>query len=199
MSADDRNLTWHDGQVSDDDRAALLGHRAACVWFTGLSGSGKSTLARATEKALVDAGVHAYVLDGDNVRMGLSGDLGFSAEDRVENIRRIGEVARLLVDSGAVVLTAFISPYRDDRDRARALMADRFVEVWVNPGLDVCEQRDPKGLYKRARAGEIANFTGVSAPYEEPAAAEIVVDTSGDLAACVDQVVGYLREHGIVR
>lgn len=200
MASDDRNLTWHDGQVTPDDRAALLGHRSACLWFTGLSGSGKSTLARATEQALVQAGVQAYVLDGDNVRMGLNGDLGFTAEDRAENIRRIGEVARLLVDSGAVVLTAFISPYRADRASARALMADRFFEVWVNPGLEVCEQRDPKGLYRRARAGEIPRFTGISAPYEEPEAAEIEVDTGGDdLQACVERVVSHLRERGIIQ
>ena len=186
MSSKGTNLTWHAGQVSADERATLLGHGAACLWFTGLSGSGKSTLSRAVEKALVQRGVHAYVLDGDNVRMGLNADLGFAAEDRTENIRRIGEVARLFVDSGAVVLTAFISPYRVDRARARELIGDGFLEVWVNPGLDVCEERDPKGLYARARAGEISNFTGVSAPYEAPEAAELEVDTG---AASVDESV----------
>jgi len=193
------NLTWHDGQVSPDDRARVLGHRAACLWFTGLSGSGKSTLSRAVEKRLADLGAHAYCLDGDNVRMGLNGDLGFSPDDRAENIRRIGEVARLFVDSGAIVLTAFISPYRRDRDAARALIGTDFAEVWVNPGLAVCEARDPKGLYVRARAGEIANFTGVSAPYEAPPAAELEVDTGAlDLEASVDRVVLWLREGGIL-
>ena len=193
------NLTWHAGQVSADQRARLLGHRAACLWFTGLSGSGKSTLSRAVETALVDRGVHAYVLDGDNVRMGLNGDLGFAAEDRTENIRRIGEVARLFVDSGAVVLTAFISPYRADRDRARGLIGDAFVEVHVDPGLGVCEERDPKGLYARARAGEIQNFTGVSAPYEAPASPELRVDTGGlSVDESVDAVIRWLIDHGVI-
>lgn len=194
------NLTWHAGQVSADDRERVLGHRAACLWVTGLSGAGKSTLTRAVEKRLNDLGAHAYCLDGDNVRLGLNGDLGFSPEDRTENIRRIAEVARLFVDSGAIVLTAFISPYRADRDAARDLIGDAFAEVWVNPGLDVCEERDPKGLYKRARAGDIAQFTGISAPYEAPLAAELEVDTGTlDLEASVDRVIGWLREAGILR
>ncbi len=193
------NLTWHAGLVSADDRARVLGHGAACLWFTGLSGSGKSTLSRAVEKRLVELGVQAYCLDGDNVRMGLNADLGFSPEDRAENIRRISQVARLFVDSGAIVLTAFISPYRADRDAARALIGDAFAEVWVNPGLDVCEERDPKGLYERARAGEIAQFTGVSAPYEAPAAAELEVDTGSlTVDASVDLVIGWLRERGLI-
>jgi adenylylsulfate kinase len=193
------NLTWHAGQVSADDRARILGHRAACLWFTGLSGSGKSTLSRAVEKRLSELGVHAYCLDGDNVRMGLNGDLGFSPEDRTENIRRISEVARLFVDSGAIVLTAFISPYRGDRDAARTLIGAGFAEVWVNPGLVVCERRDPKGLYKRARAGEIARFTGISAPYEAPLSAELEVDTGAlDLEASVEQVVRWLRRRGLL-
>lgn len=186
------NLTWHAGHVDADARRAMLGHGAACLWFTGLSGSGKSTLARAVEQALVERGVQAYVLDGDNVRMGLNRDLGFAAADRTENIRRIGEVARLFVDSGTLVLTAFISPYRADRAAARALMGDRFLEVWVDPGLAVAEARDPKGLYKRARAGEIANFTGISAPYEPPEAAELRVDTG---ALSIDESVGVVLAH----
>jgi adenylylsulfate kinase len=195
-----RDLTWHDGLVSAADRAAKLGHGAACLWFTGLSGSGKSTLARAVEQALVGLGVQAYVLDGDNVRMGLNSDLGFAPEDRAENIRRIGEVARLFVDSGAITLTAFISPYRADRDSARALLPGRFYEVWVNPGITVCEERDPKGLYARARAGEIRDFTGVSAPYEAPIEPELVVDTgSQDVHGSTAVVLEFLRERGLIR
>ena len=193
------NLTWHAGQVTASARADLLEHRARCLWFTGLSGSGKSTLSRAVEAALVARGVHAYVLDGDNVRMGLNGDLGFGAEDRTENIRRIGEVARLFVDSGAVVLTAFISPYRADRDRVRALLGDAFAEVHVDPGLDVCEERDPKGLYARARAGEIADFTGISAPYEAPEHAELHIDTGVlSVEASVARVVDWLVTQGVI-
>ncbi len=193
------NLTWHGGHVGADRRAAMLGHRAACLWFTGLSGSGKSTLSCAVEAALVDLGVQAYVLDGDNVRMGLNSDLGFSPADRAENIRRIAEVARLFVDSGAVVLTAFISPYRADRAAARALMPDAFVEVFVDPGLAVAEARDPKGLYKRARAGEIPAFTGVSAPYEAPEAPELRVDTGAlSLERSVQAVLDHLRDRGVV-
>jgi adenylylsulfate kinase len=193
------NLTWHPGHVDAGRRQDLLGHKGVCLWFTGLSGSGKSTLSRAVESALVDRGVQAYVLDGDNVRMGLNRDLGFAPEDRAENIRRIGEVARLFVDSGTVVLTAFISPYRADRAAARALMPDSFVEVFVDPGLDVAEARDPKGLYKRARAGEIANFTGISAPYEAPDPAELRVDT-GTLSVeeSAQVVVAWLRDQGII-
>ena len=193
------NLTWHPGHVDADRRADLLGHRAACLWFTGLSGSGKSTLARAVESALVEQGVQAYVLDGDNVRMGLNRDLGFAASDRAENIRRIGEVARLFVDSGSLVLTAFISPYRADRAAARALMGPAFVEVFVDPGLDIAEARDPKGLYKRARAGQIADFTGVSAPYEAPTSPELRVDTGAlSLPDSTDAVLQYLRAQGII-
>ncbi len=193
------NLTWHEGRVSTAQRATLLGHRAACLWFTGLSGSGKSTLSRAVEEELMLRGVHSYCLDGDNVRMGLNGDLGFGPDDRAENIRRVGEVARLFVDSGAVVLTAFISPYRADRDQVRALIGDAFAEVFVNPGLEVCEARDPKGLYKRARAGEIAQFTGISAPYEEPAAPELVVDTGTlDVDESVAAVIAWLVERGVI-
>ena len=195
----DRNLTWHAGQVSVDQRAELLGHGAICLWFTGLSGSGKSTLSRAVEQALVQRGVHAYVLDGDNVRMGLNSDLGFAAEDRVENIRRIGELARLFVDSGAVTLTAFISPYRADRQAARDKLGDRFAEVFVDPGLAVAEARDPKGLYKRARAGEIPNFTGVSAPYEAPEAPELRVDTGAQsVDESVAAVLAFLEARGVI-
>jgi adenylylsulfate kinase len=190
----DRNLTRHLGSVDADDRARVLGHRGACLWFTGLSGSGKSTLAREVEERLVRRGVAAYVLDGDNVRLGLNRDLGFGPADRAENIRRIGEVAALFVDAGVVVLAAFISPYRADRDAARAKVGDGFVEVHVAASLEVCEARDPKGLYKRARAGEIPEFTGVGAPYEAPSAPEIRVDTGvlslEDAAAEVVEALG---------
>lgn len=188
------NVTWHHGEVSPDERAALLGHRPACLWLTGLSGSGKSTLARRVERFAVARGAQAYVLDGDNLRHGLNADLGFSADDRTENIRRVGEVARLFVDSGALVLAAFISPYRADRARVRALFGEgTFFEVHVATPLEVCEARDPKGLYAKARAGEIASFTGISAPYEAPEAPEIRVDTSErDLDACAEQVLDAL-------
>ena len=205
MRPKSENLTWHAGTVTAEQRAALTGHRAVCLWFTGLSGSGKSTLSRALEAALVGRGVNAYVLDGDNVRMGLNGDLGFAAEDRTENIRRIGEVARLFVDSGALVLTAFISPYRADRDRVRELLppgtdGPRFIEVWVSPGLDVCEERDPKGLYARARSGEIAQFTGISAPYEAPLSPELEVDTGGQsVDESVQTVIDWLITQHIIQ
>jgi adenylylsulfate kinase len=194
------NVTWHHGEVSAEDRRRLLGHRGACLWLTGLSGSGKSTLARRIERRLVERGVHAYVLDGDNVRHGLNADLGFGPEERAENIRRIGEVARLFVDAGTLVLTAFISPYRADRAKVRALFeAGDFLEVHVATPLAVCEQRDPKGLYRRARAGEIPEFTGVSAPYEPPEAPEVRVDTAeADLDACAAQVIDALAARGVI-
>ena len=193
------NITWHESGVSAEDRAALKGHRPALLWFTGLSGSGKSTLANGVARALHDRGVHTYVLDGDNVRHGLNKDLTFSAEDRVENIRRISEVARLFVDAGLVVMTAFISPYRDDRDRARAIVGDGFIEVHVDADVAVCESRDPKGLYKKARAGEIGDFTGISAPYEAPEHPELRIDTSSmPLEACVATVVDYLAARGLL-
>ncbi|MCO4762157.1 MAG: adenylyl-sulfate kinase [Myxococcales bacterium] len=172
------NVVWSSSQVSPAERAALLGHPGFTVWFTGLSGSGKSTLAHGLERALIDRGVLASVLDGDNIRQGLSGDLNFNAADRAENIRRVGEVAVVMTDAGTAVIAAFISPYAEDRARVRARFADgRFLEVHVSCPLEVCEQRDPKGLYIRARAGEIANFTGVSAPYEEPHDADHVART----------------------
>lgn len=192
------NLTWHIGEIDRKGRSELHGHRGVTLWLTGLSGSGKSTLSHRVERRLLDRGAFAYVLDGDNVRHGLNRDLGFSPEDRVENIRRIGEVAKLFTDAGAIVLSAFISPYRADRDRVRAIMPKGdFLEIHVAASLDVCEQRDPKGLYKKARRGEIPDFTGISAPYEAPLAAELVVDTgAADVDACADQVVAYLQSHG---
>ena len=188
-----RNIVRAQGRVADDERANNMGHRSTTVWFTGLSGSGKSTLAFAVEEALITGGVAAYVLDGDNVRFGLSRDLGFSPQDRRENIRRIGEVCRLFQDAGMVVLTAFISPYRADRDRVRALHPDRhFVEVFVDTPLEVCEARDVKGLYAKARTGEIPEFSGISAPYEPPTDPEIRVDTSLPLEECVKVIVAHL-------
>ncbi len=193
------NLTFHAGQVSADDRARVLGHQAVCLWFTGLSGSGKSTVSRAVEKALIDRGALAYGLDGDNLRLGLNRDLGFSPQDRSENIRRVIEVSRLFVDAGTIVLSAFISPYRADRDAARELLGDRFVEVHVDPGLAVCEERDPKGLYRRARAGEIAQFTGISAPYEAPLSPEIHLDTgSQGVDESAQVVLDWLVQRGVL-
>lgn len=176
------NLTTHHGEVGGEDRARAHGHRGATLWLTGLSGSGKSTLGYRVERLLVERGVFAYVLDGDNVRQGLNKDLGFSPEDRSENIRRIGEVAKLFTDAGALVLASFISPYKKDRQAIRDAMPEGgFVEVHVAASLEVCEARDPKGLYKRARAGEIPSFTGISAPYEAPEDPELRVDT-GELS-----------------
>jgi len=188
------NITWHDSGVTAEERAALNGHGPALLWFTGLSGSGKSTLANAVARALHERGVHAYVLDGDNVRHGLNKDLTFSADDRVENIRRISEVARLFADAGLVTMTAFISPYREDRERARAIVGEHFIEVHVDADVAVCESRDPKGLYKKARAGEIGDFTGISAPYEAPENPELRIDTAAmPLKACVEAVLRYLE------
>jgi adenylyl-sulfate kinase len=198
-SAARRNIVWSHSLVSADQRAAVLGHRPATVWLTGLSGSGKSTIATHAERALVDAGIAAYVLDGDNIRHGLNGDLGFSPEDRTENIRRIGEVCRLFCDAGLVVLTAFISPYRADRDLVRTLHEPgSFHEVHVDTPLEVCEARDPKGLYRRARAGEIPEFSGISAPYEPPPSPELVLPTGGaDVDDCVRRLLDHLEAAGI--
>ena len=177
-----RNLTFHHGLVSAADREALLGQRGCVLWLTGLSGSGKSTIARAVEKRLIEGGRLAYVLDGDNVRHGLNADLGFSDADRVENIRRIGEVTALFADAGLIAITAFISPFRADRDQARALLpGGRFIEVFIDAPIEVCEERDPKGLYRKAREGKISEFTGINSPYEPPEAAELVIP-SGELS-----------------
>ncbi len=193
-----KNLTRHKGQVSVAERAGLLGQRGAVVWLTGLSGSGKSTLGYALEHALVASGHPAFVLDGDNVRHGLCADLGFSAHDRDENIRRVGEVAALFAEAGVIAIASFISPYRNARERARERAgADAFIEVWLSTPLAVCEERDPKGLYKKARAGEIPNFTGIGAPYETPEDPTISLNTAElDVDACVDALVGHLRDNG---
>ena len=194
------NLHFHEHRVPRDSKEERNQHKSRVLWFTGLSGSGKSTLANATEKILHDMGLQTYILDGDNVRMGLNKDLGFSPEDRTENIRRITEVAKLFADSGSIVLTAFISPYREDRDKAREIISDNdFIEVLVSADLSVCEARDPKGLYKKARAGEIKGFTGIDAPYEEPLNPELTVETDKyDIQASAQIVVDYLIKEGII-
>ena len=212
MSENNPEVVWHESTVSRADRHRLSGHRGAVVWFTGLSGSGKSTVANAVDAKLHAMGVRTYVLDGDNVRHGLCATpqllepvhgaeyakrfgLGFSPEDRVENIRRVGAVAKLLCDAGLVTLTAFVSPYRADRDAARRqLGGGDFVEVFVDTPLEVCESRDPKGLYKKARAGEIRNFTGIDAPYEPPRAAELVLPGGEEsIDQLADRVIKYLQ------
>lgn len=194
------NVTWHQGSVTRADRERIRGHRGAILWFTGLSGSGKSTVSHRVEQKLCDLGAVSYVLDGDNVRHGLNRDLGFTAEDRTENIRRIGEVAKLFTDAATLVLCAFISPYRVDRAQVRALVpVGDFVEIYVKASLEACESRDPKGLYKKARAGGIEHFTGISAPYEEPEHPEITIDTEHHtIDQCADQVIAHLRQQRYV-
>jgi len=194
-----KNIVWHKSQVSREMREKANGHRSVVLWFTGLSGSGKSTLAHAVEDHLYQLNVRTYVLDGDNVRHGLCGDLGFSDVARRENIRRIGEASKLFVDAGIVVLTAFISPFRSDRQQVRKLMGDDFIEIYCDSSLETCEKRDVKGLYARARAGEIKDFTGISSPYEAPDTADIVVNTGVlSLQESVQQVVDYLIEEQVV-
>jgi adenylylsulfate kinase len=196
------NITWHEGHVGREERAKLLKQKGATLWFTGLSGSGKSTIAYTLEHALVQRGTLAYVLDGDNIRHGLNKNLGFSATDREENIRRIGEVAKLFADSGVLTMTSFISPYRADRDKVRALHDEGklpFIEVFVNTPIETCEQRDPKGLYKKARAGQLKGFTGIDDPYEPPLKPELTIDatnTSPQQAAV--QLIEYLEKQGII-
>lgn len=187
-------LVWHQATVTAEQRERLNAHRAVVVWFTGLSGAGKSTLAHAVEAALYQQGRHTFVFDGDNVRHGLCSDLGFSPADRCENLRRIGEMARLFVEAGNIALTAFISPMREDRERVRQIVGpERFIEVFVSCPLEVCEQRDVKGMYRRARAGEIKDFTGISAPYEPPLSPALVVDTERmTLAQSVSSVLQLL-------
>jgi adenylylsulfate kinase len=194
------NIVWHAGNVNRADREKINGHKGFTVWFTGLSGSGKSTIAVAVEKALWDRGVRTYILDGDNVRHGLNSNLGFSPEDRTENIRRIGEVAKLFNDAGLVALTAFISPYRADRDKVRALMTEGdFLEVLVDCPVEECEKRDVKGLYAKARAGQIKEFTGISAPYEAPEKPELVLPTHQlSEQQSVDKVISFLEEKGYI-
>jgi adenylylsulfate kinase len=196
------NVTWHDHRVSSADRQKLNGHKVAVLWFTGLSASGKSTVANTVDHKLHAIGKHTYILDGDNIRMGLNKNLGFSAEDRTENIRRIGEVSKLFTDAGVIVLTAFISPYRADRDAVRALFPNgEFHEIYVNASLETCEKRDPKGLYKKARAGELKNFTGIdpNSPYEAPEKAELVLDANNKgIDELADDVIAYLKGKGLL-
>lgn len=196
-----KNIVWHQAHITKEDRAKEYGYRGAILWFTGLSGSGKSTLAHEVERLLFERGIRTYVLDGDNIRHGLNKDLGFSPEDREENIRRIGEVAHLFADAGIIAMTAFISPYRKDRNQARSLASSgEFVEIYCKCALEKCEERDPKGLYKKARAGQIPEFTGISAPYEEPDHAEIVVDTGLEtLEESALKVFRYLEAQGIIK
>lgn len=195
------NITWHQALISKSDRETLLGQKGVVLWFTGLPSSGKSTLAHCLEEKLHQAGRLTYVLDGDNIRHGLNKNLGFSPQDREENIRRIGHVAQLFADAGVIAMTAFISPYRSDRDKARALLpAGSFIEIYVRVSLEEAETRDVKGLYKKARLGEIKEFTGVSAPYEEPDQAEVVVDTDRlSVEESADLIIAYLRDQGIIR
>jgi adenylylsulfate kinase len=194
------NITWHEHKVSRDERESLLNQKGALLWFTGLSASGKSTVANEVTSRLHKMGKLTYVLDGDNIRHGLNKNLGFSPEDREENIRRISEVGHLFADAGLITTTAFISPYRKDRDAARQLLGDgRFVEVYVKASVDICEKRDPKGLYKKAKNGEIKEFTGVSAPYEEPLKPEIVLDADAmTIEEEVQAVLDYLKEKKII-
>jgi len=196
----EKNIVWHEQQVSKKERSAIKGQRACVLWFTGLSASGKSTIANALEVKLMEQNRHTYLLDGDNIRLGLNNDLGFSDEERVENIRRIGEVSKLFVDSGTIVLTAFISPFRKDREIVKRLVEkDEFIEVFVDTPLDICEKRDPKGLYLKAREGKIPNFTGVSSIYEAPLNAQIHLKTADkSVEECVDEVMSYLNDKGYI-
>jgi adenylylsulfate kinase len=195
-----KNIVWHAATIRKDDRHRMNGHKSAILWYTGLSGAGKSTLANKVEEKLFERGIHTYVLDGDNIRHGLNKGLGFTAEDRKENIRRIGEVAKLFVDAGAFVSTAFISPYREDRDMVRKLVPEgEFIEIYVQAPLEVCEERDPKGLYKKARAGEIKHFTGIDDPYEEPENAELIIRTGEKtLEECAAEIMDYLEGNNYI-
>lgn len=196
----DRNITWHAQKVSKNDRWLRNSHKSGLVWITGLSASGKSTIANELEQILFQRQVNSFVLDGDNVRFGLNKDLGFSPEHRKENLRRVGEVAKLLVEAGILTIAAFISPYREDRSMIRSLFQpEEFIETWCKCSLDVCENRDPKGLYRKARAGQLREFTGISAPYEEPESPEVVIQTDTmSVEEAVRSVVSYLEEKRII-
>lgn len=194
------NVVWHHATVTRERRQNQNGHKSVILWFTGLSGAGKSSLAHAVEEKLYQLGCRTYVLDGDNVRHGLCRDLGFSVEDRVENIRRIGEIAKLLLEAGVITMTAFISPFRAERETARNLVPHgEFLEIYCRADIETCEARDVKGLYRRARAGEISDFTGISSPYEEPRKPELTVDTGSlPIDECVEKVLAVLRQRGII-
>lgn len=195
------NVVWHDHHVSKEERSKLKDQKPCILWFTGLSGSGKSTIANAVESRLLALKRHTYLLDGDNIRMGLNKGLGFSDEDRIENIRRIGEVSKLFVDAGNIVLTAFISPFQKERDAVRSLVNEgEFIEVFIDTPLEVCESRDPKGLYKKARKGEIPNFTGISSPYEAPNNPEIhIINDNVSIEDVVQQIITYLKGKGYLK
>lgn len=200
MSKKSKNVVWQQQTVSRQQRESLHNHRGAILWFTGLSGAGKSTISSSVEAALHEKGILTMVLDGDNIRHGLCSDLGFSEADRQENIRRIGESAKLFMEAGVVILTAFISPFRSDRQLARSLVAEEdFSEIYIKCPLEVCEQRDEKGLYAKARKGEINNFTGISSPYEVPENANLIVDTDElSVQECVEEVIEYCQQQGII-
>jgi len=193
-----KNIVWHDHHVLKEERSQLKEQKPCILWFTGLSGSGKSTIANAVESRLVELNKHTYLLDGDNIRMGLNKGLGFSDEDRIENIRRIGEVSKLFVDAGTIVLTAFISPFQKERDAVRSLVEDgEFIEVFIDTLLEVCESRDPKGLYQKARSGEIANFTGISSPYEAPIKPEIhIINDNTSIEDVTQKIINFMLEKG---
>lgn len=194
----EKNIVWHHHQLSKEERSSQKGQKQCVLWFTGLSGSGKSTIANALEAKLYEMGKHTYLLDGDNIRHGLNKDLGFSDEDRVENIRRIGEVSKLFVDAGLIVISAFISPFHSDRQIVRNLVeSGEFLEVFIDTPLEICEQRDPKGLYQKARKGEIPTFTGISSPYEAPATPEIhILTAEKSIDELVNMIISYLQEKG---
>ena len=196
-----KNIVWHEHHVSKEERSSIKGQKPCILWFTGLSGSGKSTIANAVESKLLEHNKHTYLLDGDNIRMGLNKGLTFSDEDRIENIRRIGEVSKLFVDAGTIVLTAFISPFQKERDTVRKLVKeDEFIEVFIDTPLTVCESRDPKGLYKKARKGEIPNFTGISSPYEAPTESEIhILNDNISIEDVTEQIINYLEEKGYLK
>ena len=194
------NIEWHIHHVTKDDRSKQKQQRPCILWFTGLSGSGKSTIASAVEQKLFESGHHTYLLDGDNVRHDLNKDLGFSDDDRIENIRRIGELSKLMTDAGLLVMTAFISPFKTDRNLVRELVqAHEFIEIYMDTSLEECERRDPKGLYKKARKGEIKNFTGVDSDYEIPESAEVIIDSVAlNIEECAEQVIQYLKNNKII-
>jgi adenylylsulfate kinase len=193
----EKNIVWHEGKVTKKHRQTMNRHRSAILWFTGLSGSGKSTISVELEKALYDMDIRTFRLDGDNIRHGLNSDLGFTEKDRKENIRRIGEVSKLMVGAGLLTLTAFISPFKNDRDAVRSLMEDgEFIEIYVHASVEACENRDPKGLYKKARNGKIKGFTGIDSPYEAPDSPELFINTETlTIDESVEQILAYLKEH----
>ncbi|GIM28265.1 adenylyl-sulfate kinase [Clostridium polyendosporum] len=197
MGEVNNNIVWHETKVNRENREKLLDQKGVVLWFTGLSGSGKSTVATALEKRLNEKGKLTYILDGDNIRHGLSANLGFSDEDRVENIRRIGEVSKLFVDTGVITIVTFISPFRAERAKIRELLGKDFIEVYIDCPIEVCEERDPKGIYKKARNGEIKNFTGIDSSYEAPLDPEITLQTYlKSIDDCADQVISYLEKRG---